>query len=253
MLNSTILNTNMKQIVLVFAAVITTVSGFAQKTADIGIWGGTSSYWGDVRVPAIQSFNPVFGGIFRNNFNQRTALRLMFLTGKIAANGTVENVPWTFEKNVQDISAQIEINYLKYVLGDKKTAFTPYIMGGIGMMSFPYHLDPALLSTINPNQTKGNAVIEESLVTIAIPMGFGFKLNLGTRVGLGIEYQIRKILSDKLDDLDDPLSFRNEEDQLITYTDLIHNNDWPGFLGIHLTYKIYLGRKACPAYDIKHW
>ena len=55
-----------------------------------------------------------------------------------------EDVPWSFEKNVQDFSLQVEINYLKYVLGEKKTPFTPYIMGGIGMMYFPYNLDPAL-------------------------------------------------------------------------------------------------------------
>ena len=38
------------------------------------------------------------------------------------------------------------------------------------------------------------------------------------RLGIGVEYQLRKIFSDKLDDLDDPLAFRNEEDQLIEYT-----------------------------------
>ena len=79
------------------------------------------------------------------------------------------------------------------------------------------------------------------------------KFNLGIRLGIGVEYQIRKIISDKLDNLDDPLAFRNDDDELITYTDFIHNNDWPGFLGVHLTYKIYLGKRVCPAYDVKYW
>lgn len=244
----------MKQIVLVFAAVVLTVSGSAQKTADIGIWGGVTSYWGDVReVPAIQGINPGFGGYFRYNFHKRVGLRLMFLTGKIAADGIAEDVPWAFDKNVQDFSAQVEINYLKYILGNKKTPFTPYIMGGFGVMYFPYKLDPVELLPVNPDHVKGNAEIEESVITPAIPFGFGVKFNIGMRMGVGIEYQLRKIISDKLDNLDDPLAFRNDDDELITYTDLIHNNDWPGFLGIHVTYKIYLGQKACPAYDVKHW
>ncbi|HKJ78894.1 MAG TPA: hypothetical protein VKA10_05140, partial [Prolixibacteraceae bacterium] len=71
----------MKQIVLVFAAVLLTVSGLAQKTADIGVWGGTSSYWGDVReVPPIQAFNFNLGGYFRYNFNKRVGMRIQFLT-----------------------------------------------------------------------------------------------------------------------------------------------------------------------------
>ncbi len=243
----------MKKIVLVFAAVMLTVSGFAQKTADIGLWGGTSSYWGDVRgVPPIQSFNPNFGGYFRYNFNKRVGLRAMFLTGKVAADGMAEDVPWQFEKNMQDFSLQVEINYLKYVLGEKKTPFTPYITGGLGIMYFPYNLDPAQLAAVNPNHTKGTALVKESVITPAIPFGFGVKFNLGMRLGIGVEYQLRKIFSDKLDDLDDPLAFRNEEDQLIEYTSLIHNNDWPGFLGLHVTYKIYIGKKACPAYDSKN-
>jgi hypothetical protein len=39
----------MKKIVLVAVALYVTVSGFAQKTADIGIWGGTSTYIGDMQ------------------------------------------------------------------------------------------------------------------------------------------------------------------------------------------------------------
>jgi len=114
-------------------------------------------------------------------------------------------------------------------------------------------LNPVDLIPINSDHTKGRGVIEESVITPSIPLGFGIKFNIGMRMGIGIEYQIRKILTDKLDNLDDPLAFKNSAGELITYTDLVHNNDWPGFLGIHLTYKVYLGQKACPAYDVKHW
>ena len=52
----------MKKIVLVFAAVMITVSGFAQKTADIGIMGRNINLLGRCKeVPPFQSFNPNFG------------------------------------------------------------------------------------------------------------------------------------------------------------------------------------------------
>jgi len=252
----------MKKIVLVFIAVFLTVSGFAQKTADIGIWGGTSSYWGDVKgTPPIQAFNPNFGAYFRYNFNKRVGLRFQFLTGKFSAEGTVEDVPWAFEKGVQDVSLMAEINYLKFVLGNKKTPFTPYILGGVGVMYFPFELsnqDIAQLALVNdqhPLVLAGNDV-NESSVTASIPLGFGVKFSIGERLGIGAEYMVRKIFNDKLDDLDDPLTFDAtgvDGEETINYTNFLHNNDWPGYLGVHITYKIYLSQKACPAYDRKYW
>ena len=248
----------MKKLKLVFIALLLTVSGFAQTTADIGIWGGSSTYWGDIReVPFMQTFNLNLGAYFRYNFNPRIGLRAMFMTGNFSADGYVEDIEWEFGKMAQDLSLQVEINYLKYIIGEKKTPFTPYIMGGIGMMFFPYTHDPARLFLINP-YFAGQPQTEESVVTPSIPFGFGLKFSLGERMGIGLEYQLRKILSDKLDDLDDPLTFNpnnldNENEETIKYTDLIHNNDWPGYLGLHITYKIYLSKNPCPAYDRKYW
>ncbi len=252
----------MKKIVLVFIAVFLTVSGFAQKTADIGIWGGTSSYWGDVKGnPPIQAFNPNFGAYFRYNFNKRVGLRFQFLTGKFAADGTVEGEEWAFEKNVQDVSLMAEINYLNFVLGNKKTPFTPYILAGVGVMYFPFELsnqDIAQLALVNDQHSlvlAGNDV-NESSVTASVPLGFGIKFSIGERLGIGAEYMVRKIFNDKLDDLDDPLKFSPANvngEETINYTNFLHNNDWPGYMGVHITYKIYLSQKACPAYDRKYW
>jgi hypothetical protein len=82
-------------------------------------------------------------------------------------------------------------------------------------------------------------------------------MTVGERLGVGAEFQMRKLLNDKFDNLDDPLSFETGNDdgdnETIKYTDILHNNDWPGYLGINVTYKIDLDRKACPAYDRKYW
>ncbi|MBW6535600.1 MAG: hypothetical protein K0B11_11365 [Mariniphaga sp.] len=247
----------MRKIVLVFIAVIFTVSGFAQKSADIGIWGGSSAYLGDIKEASpVQTFNLNFGAFFRYNFNARVAMRAQFLSGNFAASGMVEDIPFDFNKNAQDISFMMEINYLKYILGERKTPFTPYILGGLGVMYFPYNLDPVRMAQINPAYPVWNTV-EESVIAVTIPFGFGIKVTIGERLGVGAEFQMRKLLNDKFDNLDDPLSFEtinNAGDiETIKYTDFLHNNDWPGYLGIHVTYKINLDPKACPAYDRKHW
>jgi hypothetical protein len=247
----------MRKILLVFATVWITVSGHAQVTADIGIWGGSSVYFGDMdETNPLQPANLNFGGYFRYNFNSRVGLRAMFLTGSFSDEGVIEGVPTTFKKNVQDFSLQVEINYLKYILGSAKTPFTSYVTAGIGVAYFPYEMDPAFIASFNPDHNKGNALVKESVVTPTFPFGIGFKYTLGQRLGIGVEYQMRKLFSDKLDNLDDPLAYEttnsNGTKEEITYTDMIHNNDWSGYLGIHLTYKIYIGKKACPAYESKN-
>ncbi len=238
-------------------AVGLTVSGFAQKSADIGIWGGSSAYFGDIREASpFQSFNLNVGAYFRYNFNARVALRTQFLTGSFSSSGLVEHVPFEFKKNAQDISAMMEINFLKYVLGEKKTPFTPYILGGIGVMYFPFTSNADTMLAINPNYPVQEN-INESVVALTIPFGIGIKVSLGKRFGIGAEYQMRKLFSDKFDDVNDPLSFTKENEdgsfETIEYSTLLHNNDWPGYLGIHLTYKLYLNQRECPAYDRKYW
>lgn len=240
----------MRKVVLLFLAVFLSVSGFTQKTADIGIWGGTSTYIGDIQnVPPVQAFNPNFGAFFRYNFNPRISLRTQFITGKFAANGTIEETPWNFEKNVQDLSLMVEINYLKYWVGERKTPFSPYILGGVGVMYFPYDLDPALIAVFNPDHNKGLAVTEESVVALSVPFGFGLKTHIGKKFGVGIEYLMRKSFVDKLDNLDDPRALITDKGEEIIYNDFLHNNDWSGYIGIHFTYKLNLGNVPCPAYE----
>ena len=243
----------MKKILLVFATVWITVSGFAQKTADIGIWGGTSTYSGDMsEAPPFQTFNLNFGGFFRYNFNSRVGLRAMFLTGTAAQQGKIEGTEWQFDKSVQDLSLQIEINYLRYILGEKKTPFSSYVTLGAGVDYFKYNMDPAQIALFNPEHNKGTDVItDKPVIAPTIPFGIGFKYNIGRRLGVGIEYQARKIFSDKLDNLDDPLAYINPAGEEITYTSIWHNNDWSGYLGVHVTYMIYIGKSVCPVYDKK--
>ena len=246
----------MKKILLVFAAVWLTVSGNAQITADIGVWGGTSMYFGDLdETKPLEPFTPNFGGFFRYNFNSRIGLRAMFLTGNIGDEGIIESADTSFSKAVQDFSLQIEINFLKYIIGVDNMPFSTYLTAGIGVAFFPYDMDPVFIASFNPQHNKGSAVVSESVITPTFPFGIGFKYSIGQRLGIGIEYQMRKMFSDKLDDLDDPLAYitnNNGNEEVIKYTDQIHNNDWSGYLGVHLTYKIYMGKRSCPVYDSKN-
>ena len=243
----------MRRIILFTFGLLLTVSGYTQQTADLGIWGGGTNYQGDIENYSFTNLSfPAFGAYFRYNFHYRTSIRAMFLTGNVAGAGVVQNHNFEFKKNVQDLTVQAEINYLRYMLGNKKASFSSYLTAGLGVMYYPYDYDPVFITSINPSHNKGVAEARHSVVTATIPFGMGFKFNLGSRMGLGVEYQMRKLLNDRLDNLDDPLAHYNSEGNEVTYRNIFHNNDLVGFLGLHLTYKIYLGSKPCPAYDIKN-
>lgn len=244
----------MKKRLLVLIAVLSTVSGYAQKTADIGIWGGASTYWGDMKyVDYGQSLNPMYGAFFRYNFNPRYSVRLNYLTGKVGAVGNIENIVWTnfTPKQIHDVSFMVEINYLKYILGYKKTPVSPYIFAGAGIKYFNYNLNPSDIYQFNPAHNKGILQYDSPTTSFSLPFGMGLKSHIGKRFGVSLEFIVSKLFSDKLDNLDDPLATVTSSGKTLSYTDFFHNNDYTAYLGINLTYKIDLGKQACPAYESK--
>lgn len=249
----------MKQLLMVFLIGLMVSKAHGQQSVDIGFFGGSGNYFGDMtKMDWQESINPAYGAFVRFNFNPRYGLRFNVLNGNIGAIGEFDsqkwnttdpnNRYWDFNKNVLDISLQFEFNYFKYIVGDKATPYSTYVFGGVGMQSYSY--DPQYLT----GQFSG------SEITPTIPFGLGFKFNLSRRIGLGIEYGMRKTFSDKLDNLDDPLSYDIPDGEVVTkvnYTDQYHNNDWTAYLGIHLVYKLIYGNKEwilrTPKQNILDW
>ena len=200
-----------------------------QQSADIGLLGGGAIPFSDYSKLNIgQSIHFNFGGFYRYNFNSRFSLRINAMYGKVGANGFLDNIqqPISFNKSVFDLGAFFEINYLDFILGAKKMKFSPYVFYGAGVSFYP--------------DISGGAVIAPNF-----PFGAGAKYAIGKRWGIGAEVSTRKLMNDKLDNLDDPYSTVN----LGRVTDKLHNNDWINYFGLTLSYKFYWGTKPCPAYN----
>jgi hypothetical protein len=220
--------------------------------------------------------NPLYGAFFRYNFNSRYSLRMMYVTGNMHAVGKMENQPWEFgPKRIHTMSLMAEINYLEYILGAKKTPVSPYIMGGLGLSGYMYHFNKDLagrLLALNPlsmevsvrsdwvlneiTQKKELGIYESERFVRkpSLLFGMGVKTHLGPRFGIAAECILQKLFDDRLDDLNDPLAYdRNFGPEAtgtdgITFTDFLHNNDYTAYVGLTLTYKIYLGKVICPVY-----
>jgi len=248
----------MKQLLMVFLIGLMVFEAHGQQSVDIGFFGGSGTYFGDMTKTEWQkSISPAYGAFMRFNFNPRYGLRFNVLNSNIGAVGEFDSQKWhtnpltkywDFNKNVLDISLQFEFNYFKYIVGDKTTPYSTYVFGGVGMQSYSYDIQ------YTSGQKSG------SEITPTIPFGLGFKFNLSKRIGLGIEAGMRKTFSDKLDNLDDPLSYDNTNVTVISqvkYTDQLHNNDWTSYLGVHLVYKLIYGNKEwilrTPKQNILDW
>jgi len=230
----------MKQILVIFLFGFLAIETFGQQSVDVGFFGGAGTYFGDMtKIDFQKSVNPAYGSFLRFNFNPRYALRFNVLNGSIGATGEFDaqtwnpdpnNKYWNFSKNVLDISLQFEFNYMKYIVGQKETPYSTYLFAGVGIQTYNYDI------------TYITGKVTGSEITPTIPFGIGFKVNLSKRWGLGVEGGLRKSFSDKLDNLDDPLSYMNGK-VLVKYTDSFHNNDWTAYMGVHLVYKLLYGNK----------
>jgi hypothetical protein len=197
-----------------------------QRNSDYGVFGGVSSYIGDIN-PGRLLYSPLpAGGLFyRFNLNPREALRANIFIGGVRANDLDFKDAFqqaranSFSGSVSEFALQFEFNFLPYSTQGKRWNYTPYFAAGAG------------LTFVN---TKSIAWIP------VIPFSFGFKINIFKNIGLEAEYGFRKTFYDNFDGLKD----------LVAPSDLgsIHNNDWYTFTGIAVTWKIYNKLAGCPAY-----
>jgi hypothetical protein len=216
----------MKKIQWLLLFLVLSHSLAGQRNADYGVFGGVSSYIGDIN-PSRLLYSPLpAGGIFyRLNLNPREALRTNIFIGGIRANDLDFKNAFqqargaSFSGTVGEWALQFEFNFFPYSTQGKRWNFTPYFAGGAGI---------AFINTASFTYVP------------VIPFSFGFKINVFKNIGLEAEYGFRKTFYDNFDGLKD----------LVAPSDLgsIHNNDWYTFTGIAVTWKIYNKLAGCHAY-----
>ncbi len=217
----------MKKLLWFFSLLFFTISLSGQRSADYGLFGGVSSYLGDINTGRLfYSPMPAGGLFYRYNLHPRQSIRTNLFIGGLRANSldfnnnSTTRFPSSFSGIVGEWAAQFEFNFLPYSTQGRKWNYTPYIAGGAGV-----------------------AFINTSSLTLkpVIPFSLGFKVNIHKNLGLEAEYGFRKTFYDNFDGLND-LTDPNQRPWL-------HNNDWYSFAGISLTWKIYNRLAGCPAFD----
>lgn len=200
--------------------------GSGQRNADYGVFGGFSSYIGDINPNQfLYSPMPAAGIFYRYNLHPRQSLRANIFAGGLIASDLDFNNNYqsaraaSFSGIAGEMAVQFEFNFLPYSTLGRRWDYTPYIAGGAGV------------AFINAS---GSSFIP------VIPFSAGFKVNIYKNLGLEAEYGFRKTFYDNFDGLNDNIA--------TTDYAWIHNNDWYSFAGLALTWKIYNRLAGCPAY-----
>lgn len=220
------LSHSFKIFLLILFPIFAPFINFSQLNADIGFMSGISYYIGDIN-PSKHFYKPgtLYSGFYRYNLHKRYSVKANTSYTKIKAsdsdfnNNLQRDRNYEFSSGIVDISIQIEHNFWPYSTTlIEEDRFSPYIFTGItGLYMFG----------------------DKSDIYFAIPFGAGFKINLNKRIGLGIEYSLKRSFSDDLDGSDSW-----NDDEYFGYT-----NDWYSFLGIFCSYKIFTKNLLCPAYN----
>jgi hypothetical protein len=190
-------------------------SACAQKTFEVGAFLGCSFYIGDLNPDGFFNQFTRFagGGVVRYNLNNRLAARLNLFFGTLTADDSQSPSESQRERNldfkspVDELSAQMEFNFLEYEMGNPKHSFTPYIFAGFGAFKMnPKGLLGDSWVPLQPLGTEGqgtsaNPTPPYHLIQPCIPFGVGVKTNFSKGLGLSIEWGMRKTFTGYIDDV----------------------------------------------------
>lgn len=182
--------------------------------SEIGPFGTASFYFGELNRETPFRNSHLGGGlVYRYNFNYRWAFKANALYGKISGDDAKSPYVYdryrnlSFSSPIYEGAAQMEFNFFPYEIGNKKMPFSPYMFGGLSVFHFnpkTNYADEEVKLKNFGTEGQGTSAAQGrkyARTQVAIPFGFGFKINIAGNWGLALEWGLRKTYTDYLDDI----------------------------------------------------
>jgi len=211
----------MRRVFLILLVVVFGVGAKAQ-TSEIGLCGGVSFYMGDLNPKGVFSGSRPAGGVlYRYNINPRWAFKANVLFGSLEASDAKTGGDFaktrnlSFRSPLSEVSAQIELNFMRLYNEKGLNPFSPYLFAGIALFSFNpqaelngvwYDLQPLgtegqKLNRYDPETKTMYDKKRYSLTNFSIPFGIGMRVNFLKYYCVGLEWGFRKTFTDYIDDV----------------------------------------------------
>jgi hypothetical protein len=186
----------------------------ALSRSELGLLVGGSYYIGDLnRFGHFKGTKPAAGILYRYNVNPRLAVRTNFIYASVegkdswSKDETIKNRNLSFRSTIFELAAGVEFHYAPFQLGSERYKGTAYLLGqvaGFYMNPKAKHDDEWVALRKLGTEGQGSSLNSKgpySQFQVAIPVGVGLKLALGSYVSIGLEYGIRMTFTDYLDDV----------------------------------------------------
>ena len=185
----------------------------ALSRSEIGPFIGGSYYIGDLNQKHFNHTNLALGAVYRYNIHSRTTFRANFTYGKIegydSESPSAENVNrnLSFQSELFELGAGFEFSYLPFEVGHDYFRGTGYLLAELALTRInpttDYNGEQVELQALG---TEGQGTSQSSKSSylrtqLSVPIGVGFRFSLGERMCLSLEYGIRFMFTDYLDDV----------------------------------------------------
>jgi hypothetical protein len=209
------------RIIIIIFTFVATTSARAQFThiGEFGFTFGAANYFGDLNHNGdITHPGPTVGGYYLKQFNEYLGMRVSAHYAHVGYSDSYSNNVYQQERNLSfktsiwEVAVHGDFNFFKFIPGDPKHSFTPFITIGIGAFYFdPYTSLNGQKEYLQPLGTEGQNVSYKGLdgkvrkpysrVAACFPIGMGVKYNLSNGVNFSFEIVQRLTTTDYLDDV----------------------------------------------------
>lgn len=211
------MNTPAKAI-LAFFLCISTLAAAQRQTrlsrSELGVMVGGSYYIGDLNPMKHFKNTHLAGGIlYRFNIHSRLTWRANLMYGFVegddfdANRDIIRNRNLSFQTEIWELGSGVEFSYFPFQIGHDRYKGTAYLLAELAL----FRMNPTTEYNdeqveLQPLGTEGQGTSlssrsNYSLTQLAIPIGVGARVSLGKRASLGLEYGIRFVFTDYLDDV----------------------------------------------------
>ena len=200
---------------------------------EIGTALGTSFYMGDANKTTLFLHPGMAAGtMYRYNISLHWSVKSDLVAGKISGdtrdthNVFPHDMQATFSRTIVGLGGQLEYNFFPYsdkygYMGTK--VYTPYVFTGAG-------------GTF--------AAGDNTFLSAHVPIGIGFKYKLKNRMNVGVEFSMRKLFGDGLDNPVKTPGFSLDAPYGIESSPL-KNQDWYSLTLFFVTWEFGLKEDPC--------
>jgi hypothetical protein len=212
-----IMNTPAKALLIVFLCLGSLANAQRQtklSRSELGLMVGGSYYIGDLNpIKHFKNTHLAGGIIYRFNIHSRLVWRSNFFMGSVegsdedAKHDVIRNRNLSFQSKLYEIGSGVEFNYFPFQIGHSRYRGTAYLLAELALV----HMNPTTEYNgdqveLQPLGTEGQGTSlsnkdNYSLNQLAIPLGVGARISIGRRASFGVEYGIRFLFTDYLDDV----------------------------------------------------